>query len=304
MNSNLKKKYEKQQYRFVGNHSAVKVCKWTKESIRGRGVCYKEKFYGIKSHRCLQMTPSTSCNFNCVFCWRAHPEELGNKTKIITKVWDKPKEIIDGCVTKQRELLSGFKGYEDVDMKKWEEAQRPNQAAISLTGEPALYPDISGLISEFKRRSFTTFLVTNGSLPQRLENLAEPTNLYISLDAPNENFFKRIDRPLIKSAWSRVLDSLSLLQNFSSTTVIRTTLIKGLNMTGPEKYVKLFEKYKPKFVEMKAFMPVGYSQYRLSYSQMPLHKEVLEFSERIENSSSYSIKDQDKSSRVVLLGRD
>ena len=33
--------------------------------------CYKQTFYGIQSHRCLQMTPSINqCNHMCLFCWR------------------------------------------------------------------------------------------------------------------------------------------------------------------------------------------------------------------------------------------
>jgi tRNA wybutosine-synthesizing protein 1 len=57
---NLRDLLEKQQYRIVGNHSAVKICHWTKESIRERGFCYKQQFYGINAHRCLQMTPAVA----------------------------------------------------------------------------------------------------------------------------------------------------------------------------------------------------------------------------------------------------
>ena len=43
-------KLEKSGYRFVGTHghAAVKTCHWTRQSISDKGVCYKEKFYGIK----------------------------------------------------------------------------------------------------------------------------------------------------------------------------------------------------------------------------------------------------------------
>ena len=37
-----KERLYKQQYRLVGNHSAVKVCFWTKECVREKNkVCYK-----------------------------------------------------------------------------------------------------------------------------------------------------------------------------------------------------------------------------------------------------------------------
>ena len=57
---------EHQQYRLVGRHSAVKLCHWLKHSLRGKGVCYKQQFYGIRSHRCLQFTPVVNwCNQAC-----------------------------------------------------------------------------------------------------------------------------------------------------------------------------------------------------------------------------------------------
>ena len=57
-------------YRIVGSHSGVKLCRWTKSMLRGRGGCYKHTFYGIESHRCMEATPSLACANKCVFCWR------------------------------------------------------------------------------------------------------------------------------------------------------------------------------------------------------------------------------------------
>ena len=36
------KQMEDQGYRFVGDHSAAKICRWTKKSSRDEGVCDKE----------------------------------------------------------------------------------------------------------------------------------------------------------------------------------------------------------------------------------------------------------------------
>ena len=57
-------------YRIIGSHSGVKLCRWTKSMLRGRGGCYKHSFYGIESHRCMETTPSLACANKCVFCWR------------------------------------------------------------------------------------------------------------------------------------------------------------------------------------------------------------------------------------------
>ena len=78
------------------------------------------------------------------------------------------------------------------DKQKLKESRDPKNAAISLAGEPMLYPRINDLISEFKRRDFTTFLVTNGMTPSKLEKIEnEPTQLYISLDAPNKEYIMK-----------------------------------------------------------------------------------------------------------------
>ncbi len=34
-----RERLEKQQYKVVGGHSAVKTCGWTKNMIRGKGGC-------------------------------------------------------------------------------------------------------------------------------------------------------------------------------------------------------------------------------------------------------------------------
>jgi tRNA wybutosine-synthesizing protein 1 len=51
----------KQGYKLLGSHSGVKLCRWTKAMLRGRGGCYKHTFYGISSFQCMEMTPSLAC---------------------------------------------------------------------------------------------------------------------------------------------------------------------------------------------------------------------------------------------------
>ena len=109
---------------------------------------------------------------------------------------DTPEQIVEGCFRAQEKIISGYKGNEKTDWVKLREAQRPNQVAISLTGEPTLYEPLGELIELFKKKGLTTFLVTNGTLPTRLLNLKqEPTQLYVSLCAPNENVYNKVCRP-------------------------------------------------------------------------------------------------------------
>jgi len=43
-----RKSLTKEGYKIIGSHSAVKLCRWTKNQMRGRGGCYKHSFYGIE----------------------------------------------------------------------------------------------------------------------------------------------------------------------------------------------------------------------------------------------------------------
>jgi len=292
-----KKVLEKQHYRFIGNHSAVKLCSWAKNSLRDRGVCYKEQFYGIKSHRCCQMSVTINfCDMDCVYCWREHYNEP------FTDI-DDPKELVDKAIAAQRKLISGYGGFECTNMKKYKEAQEPNQFAISLTGETLYYPKLNELIKELKSRGFSTFVVTNGTLPEVLEKIEPPTQLYLSIDSPDKELQDKICRPMHKDCWDRVTKSLTILKELKSKTrtCIRLTAIKGVNMYAPEKYAELIKLAEPHFIEVKSYMFVGESRKRLAMENMPMHDEVKKFAEEIAKHCDYKIIDEHKPSRVVLL---
>ena len=86
---NLRANLSKQGYKLIGSHSAVKICRWTTASLRGRGGCYKHTFYGIESHRCMEATPSLACANKCVFCWRHHSNPVGTEWKWLMDEPDK-----------------------------------------------------------------------------------------------------------------------------------------------------------------------------------------------------------------------
>jgi tRNA wybutosine-synthesizing protein 1 len=302
---NMRKRLLLQQYRLAGSHSAVKVCHWVKKSLRQEGVCYKEKFYGIKCHRCMQMSPAVAwCCNRCRYCWRTETP-LANDMKDISL--DSPKTIVDECLKGHRLLLTGFKGNEKADLKKWKEAQNPNQCAISLVGEPTLYPEMAGLIRELKSRGFGVFLVTNGQLPEALEKLARekalPDQLYISLDAPDRETYRKIDLPGLKDFWERLNSSLEIMAGLSCKKAIRLTLVRSMNMNNLEGYAALIKKAGPDFVEVKGFMHIGGAENRLKEEEMPSMEEIRAFSGELAGLSGYRIKDEQEVSRVVLLGK-
>jgi len=297
---------KKQKYHLIGNHSAVKRCKWLYESIVNGRVCYKEKFYGIKSHQCIQMSPSLYyCTQHCLFCWRAQSGDL-------QVTWDEmkmpqlntPEEIVAGSFKAQEKILTGYKGNPKADLRKLSEAYTPKQVAISLTGEPTLYPGIGELIRTYRQKGLTTFLVTNGTLPRRLSQLSqEPTQLYISVCAPNEQVYNRVCRPLMPNGWANLNESLALMPSFKCRTVIRITLVKGHNMNEIDDYARLVEKANPTYIEAKAYMHIGFSNLRLGFDDMPQLSEVKAFAEQLAEKTGYNVVDESVDSRVLLLSR-
>ena len=111
------------------NHTAAQTCGWTASALRGEGRCYKNRFYGIQSHRCIQMTPVVKCNERCVFCWRDH---AGHAYELDEVAWDDPEAVVDASLDLQRTLLSGFGGNDQVPRGVFEEAMEPRHVAISL----------------------------------------------------------------------------------------------------------------------------------------------------------------------------
>jgi len=297
---------KKQKYHLVGRHSAVKRCRWFYETLIHDRPCYKQKFYGIKTHQCIQMTPALFyCTQQCLFCWRAQSGDLKirwNETKL--PEWDPPELIVEGSIKAQLKILSGYKGNPKANKQKFKEASHPRHVAISLTGEPTLYEPISDLIKAFHRKGFTTFLVSNGTLPTVLAKLEEePTQLYISVCAPDKETFKEVCRPQIPEAWEKLNETLELLPSFKCPTVIRITSVKGLNMKSFESYAKLIEKASPTYVEPKAYMHVGFSRLRLGFEDMPSHQEIRGFAQKIAEETGYNILDEAPESRVVLLSK-
>ncbi len=72
-------------------------------------------------------------------------------------------------------------------------------------------------------------------------------------------------------------------------------------MVNAEEYAEIIEKTKPRFVELKAYMAIGFSRERLGSDYMPTFEEIKQFAKKIEENSSYKIKDEKEDSRVVLL---
>lgn len=308
LNEQQKKRAQVQQYRLVGGHSAVKICLWTKQCLRSGKVCYKQEFYGIHTGNCLEMTPVITCNHRCLHCWR--------DTSLFAPKWegeaDEPKDIIKGCIEARKELMIGFGGNEKVksDIKKFASYLVPDHAAISLTGEPCLYPKLPQLIdSFFDYFNFrTVFLVTNGTVPEMLKKIGMesrhyPTNIYLSLQAYDFESHKKLNNPVIVNTWEKMQESMKYLSAIKdkTRTILRITAIKGINMAQAEKFMQFIKLMQPSFIEVKGYGFLGMSRRRLKEENQPKWDEIKEFTEEIAKLSGYKVSGKHEASGIVQL---
>jgi tRNA wybutosine-synthesizing protein 1 len=256
-------------------------------------MCYKHQFYGIASHRCVQLTPTLRCNQRCLFCWRSFEHEPQEQEEC------SPATILAGIHKLQKKALAGYNAVlgNTVTEDRWKEALSPKHIAISLSGEPTLYSQLPELIDLFASNGYTTFLVSNGTNPGMLKR-CNPFQTYVSLDAPDRDTYHTVCQPL-GDTWDRVQESLGSLGSRRS--AIRVTLVKGLNDVTPERYAAILQDSGARFVEIKGYMYLGYSRNRLARENMPEHAEVRSFAEKIADGCDYRLKDENKLSRVVVL---
>ncbi|ACX73315.1 Wyosine base formation domain protein [Methanocaldococcus vulcanius M7] len=291
----------KQRYQ-IDNHTAVKLCGWVRKKMLEDKNCYKSKFYGIETHRCIQCTPSVIwCQQNCIFCWRVLPQDINIGLKdanLKEPNWEEPEIVFEKIINMHRRIIMGYKGVLDrVGEKKFEEALNPKHVAISLSGEPTLYPYLDELIQIFHKKGFTTFVVSNGILTEIIEKI-DPTQLYISLDAYDLESYRKICGGK-REYWESILNTLDILKE-KKRTCIRTTLIRGFN-DDILKFVELYERANAHFIELKSYMHVGYSQRRLKKDNMLEHSEIIKLARELDEGSDYVFIDDSEESRVALL---
>eukprot|EP01100_Stratorugosa_tubuloviscum_P004931 TRINITY_DN2246_c1_g1_i3.p1 TRINITY_DN2246_c1_g1~~TRINITY_DN2246_c1_g1_i3.p1 ORF type:complete len:619 (-),score=256.87 TRINITY_DN2246_c1_g1_i3:78-1934(-) len=299
----LRKALTKQGYRLLGTHSGVKLCRWTKAMLRGRGGCYKHTFYGISSFQCMEMTPSLACANKCVFCWRHHKNPVGTKWK-----WsvDSPEFLIESAMAQHQSMIKEAKGVPGVQPERFKEAMTIKHCALSLVGEPIIYPYINEFVGMLHDRKISTFLVTNAQFPDRIRDLKPVTQLYVSIDAATKESLQKIDRPIFPDFWERFLSCIEELSKKGQRTVFRLTLVKEWNMEEIKNYSDLIAIGKPDFVEIKGVTYCGNSgASSLRMTNVPFHHEVVRFGNQICEmealNSNYQLACEHEHSCCILL---
>uniref|UniRef100_H3DNU0 S-adenosyl-L-methionine-dependent tRNA 4-demethylwyosine synthase TYW1 n=1 Tax=Tetraodon nigroviridis TaxID=99883 RepID=H3DNU0_TETNG len=296
----LREALTKQGYKLIGSHSGVKLCRWTKSMLRGRGGCYKHTFYGIESHRCMETTPSLACANKCVFCWRHHTNPVGTEWR-----WkmDPPEKILQDALEKHQNMIRQFRGVPGVKPERFEEGLEVKHCALSLVGEPIMYPEINTFVRLLHTHNISSFLVTNAQFPEEIRSLVPVTQLYVSVDASTKDSLKKIDRPLFKDFWPRFLDSLKALGEKRQRTVYRLTLVKAWNVEEMQAYSELITLGQPDFIEVKGVTYCGESSASsLTMANVPWHQEVVAFVQQLADMlPQYEVACEHEHSNCLLL---
>jgi len=210
----------------------------------------------------------------------------------------------------RRKLIMGHYGDARSNKQKLDESLHPSHYAISLSGEPTMYPKLPELIKYLKSLEATKsiFLVTNGQEPDMIRRLAKedalPTQLYLSTNAADYESFMKINRPRYKDSWERWNTTLGMLKELETRTVLRITLIRDYNTKEemiPD-FASMIKNSSPHFIEVKSYMHIGRSTNRLEREHMLEIDEVKHFaSELVRQSKIFSVMDESYISRIVVL---
>jgi len=221
-----------------------------------------------------------------------------------------PAQIVSKLMEERRKLIMGHYGDKRSNKQKLDESLYPQHYAISLSGEPTMYPKLPDLIKYLKSLDVTKsiFLVTNGQEPDMLQKLQDenalPTQLYLSTNAADYESFMRINRPRYKDSWERWNTSLNMLSQLKTRTVIRITLIRDYNNHDENipAFASMLRRADAHFIEVKSYMHIGRSRNRLERNNMLQMEEVRDFASKLAKQSGiFSEMDESFISRIVIL---
>ncbi len=217
---------------------------------------------------------------------------------------DPAEMIFETALKLHYSMINEFKGVPDVKPDRLKEAFEVKHCALSLVGEPIMYPKINKFVDLLHSKSISTFLVTNAQFPDAITSLKPVTQLYVSVDAPTKESLKRIDRPLFKDYWQRYLDSLKAIGEKQQRTVYRLTLVKGWNTNDVGEYAKLIELGKPDFIEIKGVTYCGESNAsELTMQNVPWYAETINFVDSLQKylPNEYELACEHEHSNCVLI---
>lgn len=86
-------------------------------------------------------------------------------TKWVWKV-DEPEVIFDGARENHLKMIREFKNVPGVKAERYKEGLNIRHCALSLVGEPIMYPHINRFVALLHQHRISSFLVTNAQFPE------------------------------------------------------------------------------------------------------------------------------------------
>eukprot|EP00667_Euglena_gracilis_P003009 EG_transcript_3017 len=278
LSSELRAQLAEQGYRLVGTHSAVRLSRWTKTNLRGRGGCFKRTFYGTRSYETVETSPSLSCSSNCVYCWK-HPG-CPTSSQWLWAV-DDAKTVVDNVLLQHIAMLNTMKDVQGVRPDRLLQAQTVRHCDLSLVGEPLLYPHLNSFLQHMHDRKISTWMYHTGMHPKQLEKLVTTTHLTLSVCGPTPQLMKHIMRCSFDDVWERFLASLDIMAKKAHRTALRFVIIKGWTDAYFEEYADIIRRCKPDFIECKGVIFCGKAEPLTLEDNIPTHQDIVEFCQRL-----------------------
>jgi wyosine [tRNA(Phe)-imidazoG37] synthetase (radical SAM superfamily) len=176
-----------------------------------------------------------SCNFDCLYC------EL-EKAKPIDYIKNPPK--VEDIINEVEDYL----------LKN----QYPDVITVTANGEPTLYEDLNNLIEQLNKikNSSKTLILSNGSTinnPSVREALKKFDIVKLSLDAADQETFKKVDRPLKGIEIEDLVNGMiSFRKEYSGTLVLEVLIVKYVNDKSQviQKIVEAAKKINPDRIDI------------------------------------------------------
>jgi wyosine [tRNA(Phe)-imidazoG37] synthetase (radical SAM superfamily) len=196
----------------------------------------KSLIYGPVTSRRLGLSlgvdtvPYKICSYDCIYC------QIGRtaKTTAARKDYGLAEQI-----------------FQDLD-RKLEGGTNAEHITLGGSGEPTLNLELGRIIRGVKKRTVIPVAVlTNGSLlwdPDVQDDLSAADVVLPSLDAPDEETFRRINRPHSDISFDRMIDGMvSFARMFKGKIWLEIFLVKNLNTSDQhlEKFSRLVKTIAP-----------------------------------------------------------
>ncbi len=179
---------------------------------------YKHVYGPVPSRRLgrslgVSPIPSKTCNYSCVYCQLGRTDHMTNTRQDFYKPTDILNEILDAVKNNPKEI---------------------DYVTFVGEGEPTLFKSLGYLIRETKSRTgIPTAVITNGSLlymEDVREDLKEADVVLPSLDAADEETFKKINRPYPKIEYDMMVEGLKRFSKMRKGQLwVEVMLVRGIN---------------------------------------------------------------------------